>query len=40
MSINGKSGDRKPSACTSEDLCFGPTRKGDGFYCVTADQGI
>jgi 2,4-dienoyl-CoA reductase-like NADH-dependent reductase (Old Yellow Enzyme family) len=34
-----KSGDRKPSACTSDNLCFGAIRKGDGFYCVTADQG-
>jgi len=33
-----KSGDRQPSACTSDNLCFGPIRKGDGFYCVTADK--
>jgi 2,4-dienoyl-CoA reductase-like NADH-dependent reductase (Old Yellow Enzyme family) len=33
-----KSGDRKPAACTSDNLCFGPIRKGDGFYCVTAEK--
>jgi 2,4-dienoyl-CoA reductase-like NADH-dependent reductase (Old Yellow Enzyme family) len=33
-----KSGDRQPAACTSDNLCFGPIRKGGGFYCVTADQ--
>ena len=33
-----KSGDRQPAACTSDNLCFGPIRKGDGFYCVTADK--
>jgi 2,4-dienoyl-CoA reductase-like NADH-dependent reductase (Old Yellow Enzyme family) len=33
-----KSGDRKPAACISDNLCFGPIRKGDGFYCVSADQ--
>jgi 2,4-dienoyl-CoA reductase-like NADH-dependent reductase (Old Yellow Enzyme family) len=31
-----KAGDRQPAACTSDNLCFGPIRKGDGFYCVTA----
>jgi 2,4-dienoyl-CoA reductase-like NADH-dependent reductase (Old Yellow Enzyme family) len=34
-----KSGDRQPAACISDNLCFGPIRKGDGFYCVTAGQG-
>jgi 2,4-dienoyl-CoA reductase-like NADH-dependent reductase (Old Yellow Enzyme family) len=33
-----KSGDRQSAACTSDNLCFGPIRKGDGFYCVTADK--
>jgi 2,4-dienoyl-CoA reductase-like NADH-dependent reductase (Old Yellow Enzyme family) len=33
-----KSGDRRPAACTSDNLCFGPIRKGDGFYCVSADK--
>jgi 2,4-dienoyl-CoA reductase-like NADH-dependent reductase (Old Yellow Enzyme family) len=34
-----KSGDRQPSACISDNLCFGPIRKGGGFYCVTAEKG-
>ena len=34
-----KSGDRQPAACISDNLCYGPIRKGDGFYCVSADQG-
>ena len=33
-----KSGDRKPAACASDNLCYGPIRKGDGFYCVTAEK--
>jgi len=33
-----KSGDLRPAACTSDNLCFGPIRKGEGFYCVTADK--
>ena len=30
-----KSGDRTPSACLSDNQCFGPARAGDGIYCVT-----
>lgn len=33
-----KSGDRKPAVCTSDNLCYGPIRKGEGFYCVSADK--
>jgi 2,4-dienoyl-CoA reductase-like NADH-dependent reductase (Old Yellow Enzyme family) len=31
-----KSGDRRKAACTSDNLCFGPARSGEGIYCVTA----
>jgi 2,4-dienoyl-CoA reductase-like NADH-dependent reductase (Old Yellow Enzyme family) len=31
-----KSGDRRKAACTSDNLCFGPARTGEGIYCVTA----
>jgi 2,4-dienoyl-CoA reductase-like NADH-dependent reductase (Old Yellow Enzyme family) len=31
-----QSGDRRKSACTSDNLCFGPARSGEGLYCVTA----
>lgn len=31
-----KSGDRRKAACTSDNLCFGPARSGEGLYCVTA----
>ena len=30
-----KSGDLRKSACDSDNLCFGPTQKGEGIYCVT-----
>jgi 2,4-dienoyl-CoA reductase-like NADH-dependent reductase (Old Yellow Enzyme family) len=30
------SGDRRKAACTSDNLCFGPARSGEGLYCVTA----
>ncbi|MCU0586437.1 MAG: tRNA-dihydrouridine synthase [Desulfobacterales bacterium] len=30
------SGDRRKAACTSDNLCFGPARRGEGLYCVTA----
>ncbi len=33
-----QSGDRTPAACRSDNLCFGPTRKGRGLYCVTAER--
>jgi 2,4-dienoyl-CoA reductase-like NADH-dependent reductase (Old Yellow Enzyme family) len=31
-----QSGDRRKAACTSDNLCFGPARSGEGLYCVTA----
>jgi 2,4-dienoyl-CoA reductase-like NADH-dependent reductase (Old Yellow Enzyme family) len=31
-----QSGDRRKAACTSDNLCFGPARSGNGIYCVTA----
>jgi 2,4-dienoyl-CoA reductase-like NADH-dependent reductase (Old Yellow Enzyme family) len=30
------SGDRRKAACTSDNLCYGPARSGEGLYCVTA----
>ncbi len=32
-------GDRTPSRCLSDNLCFGPARKGEGIYCVRERQG-
>jgi 2,4-dienoyl-CoA reductase-like NADH-dependent reductase (Old Yellow Enzyme family) len=29
-----KSGDRKKATCLSDNRCFGPPTKGQGFYCV------
>jgi 2,4-dienoyl-CoA reductase-like NADH-dependent reductase (Old Yellow Enzyme family) len=31
-----QSGDRRKAACTSDNLCYGPARGGEGLYCVTA----
>ncbi len=31
-----QSGDLRPAACTSDNLCYGPARSGEGLYCVTA----
>jgi 2,4-dienoyl-CoA reductase-like NADH-dependent reductase (Old Yellow Enzyme family) len=31
-----QSGDRRKAACTSDNLCFGPARSGEGLYCVSA----
>jgi 2,4-dienoyl-CoA reductase-like NADH-dependent reductase (Old Yellow Enzyme family) len=31
-----QSGDRRKAACTSDNLCYGPARSGEGIYCVTA----
>jgi 2,4-dienoyl-CoA reductase-like NADH-dependent reductase (Old Yellow Enzyme family) len=33
-----QSGDRRKSACRSDNLCFEPARKGEGIYCVTAER--
>jgi 2,4-dienoyl-CoA reductase-like NADH-dependent reductase (Old Yellow Enzyme family) len=33
-----QSGDRRKAACTSDNLCFGPARSGEGVYCVTAEK--
>jgi 2,4-dienoyl-CoA reductase-like NADH-dependent reductase (Old Yellow Enzyme family) len=30
-----KSGDLSRAACLSDNLCYGPTQKGEGIYCVT-----
>lgn len=35
-----KSGDRRKAACTSDNLCFGPARSGEGLYCVTATKKL
>ena len=31
-------GDERPSACTSDNLCFRPTSSGDGVYCLTKER--
>jgi 2,4-dienoyl-CoA reductase-like NADH-dependent reductase (Old Yellow Enzyme family) len=31
-----QAGDRRKAACTSDNLCYGPARSGEGLYCVTA----
>jgi 2,4-dienoyl-CoA reductase-like NADH-dependent reductase (Old Yellow Enzyme family) len=31
-----KSGDRQASECDNCNECFGPIRRGEGMYCVTA----
>jgi 2,4-dienoyl-CoA reductase-like NADH-dependent reductase (Old Yellow Enzyme family) len=33
-----QAGDRRKSACKSDNLCFGPARKGEGIYCVTEER--
>jgi 2,4-dienoyl-CoA reductase-like NADH-dependent reductase (Old Yellow Enzyme family) len=33
-----EAGDRRPAACRSDNLCFGPGRKGEGIYCVTEQR--
>jgi 2,4-dienoyl-CoA reductase-like NADH-dependent reductase (Old Yellow Enzyme family) len=33
-----QSGDRRKAACTSDNLCYGPARRGEALYCVTAAQ--
>jgi 2,4-dienoyl-CoA reductase-like NADH-dependent reductase (Old Yellow Enzyme family) len=33
-----KSGDCRRAACESDNLCFGPILKGEGVYCVPAQQ--
>jgi 2,4-dienoyl-CoA reductase-like NADH-dependent reductase (Old Yellow Enzyme family) len=33
-----RSGDRRKAACTSDNLCYGPVRKGQALYCVTEAQ--
>ncbi|MFZ5427184.1 MAG: NADH:flavin oxidoreductase [Thermodesulfobacteriota bacterium] len=30
-----KSGDTRPSACVSDNLCFRPAMSGEGIYCLT-----
>lgn len=33
-----QAGDRRKAACKSDNLCFGPARKGEGIYCVTEER--
>jgi 2,4-dienoyl-CoA reductase-like NADH-dependent reductase (Old Yellow Enzyme family) len=33
-----KSGDRRKSTCLSDNLCFKPTRAGEGLYCYAAKR--
>ena len=33
-----QAGDRRPSRCLSDNLCFKPALRGEGIYCVTAAQ--
>jgi 2,4-dienoyl-CoA reductase-like NADH-dependent reductase (Old Yellow Enzyme family) len=33
-----KSGDIRPSACLSDNLCYGPIRSGQGIQCVTKNK--
>ena len=33
-----KGGDLRKAACLSDNLCFGPGRKGLGIYCVTEER--
>ncbi len=34
-----RDGDRSPSKCLSDNLCFGPAMEGKGIYCVTEERG-
>jgi 2,4-dienoyl-CoA reductase-like NADH-dependent reductase (Old Yellow Enzyme family) len=33
-----KSGDLSKATCVSDNMCFEPTRKGDGIYCLTEER--
>jgi 2,4-dienoyl-CoA reductase-like NADH-dependent reductase (Old Yellow Enzyme family) len=33
-----KSGDLSKATCVSNNMCFGPARKGQGIYCVTEER--
>lgn len=33
-----KAGDTRKSPCLSDNLCFKPTMKGQGLYCVTEER--
>lgn len=33
-----KSGDTRPSACVSDNRCFGPIMAGKGFFCLTQKE--
>ena len=33
-----QAGNRRPSRCLSDNLCFKPALRGEGIYCVTAAQ--
>jgi 2,4-dienoyl-CoA reductase-like NADH-dependent reductase (Old Yellow Enzyme family) len=33
-----KSGDLSKATCVSDNMCFGPGRKGEGIYCLTEER--
>jgi hypothetical protein len=33
-----QSGDTAPARCKSDNLCFGPAMKGQGVFCVVAEN--
>ena len=33
-----KSGDLSRATCLSDNMCYGPAKKGDGIYCVTEEK--
>ena len=38
LNARWQAGDRSPSDCKSDNLCFRPGMVGDGVYCVTAEK--
>lgn len=33
-----RAGDLSKAACVSDNMCFGPARKGEGIYCLTEER--
>ena len=33
-----RAGDLSKAACLSDNMCFGPARKGEGIYCLTEER--
>jgi len=33
-----RAGDLSKAACLSDNMCFGPARKGQGIYCLTEER--